>query len=102
MTSKFDTSSLHDVLLRPVVSEKSYNRIDQGKYTFVVDPKTTKSQVKKAVEKVFGVKVTKVNTLNRIGKTYRTRFGTGKRKNIKHAIVTLAPGQMIDVFGSQG
>jgi large subunit ribosomal protein L23 len=102
MTSQFDTSDLHDVLIRPVVSEKSYTRIDEGKYTFVVDPKTTKSQVKRAVEKIFGVKVVKVNTLNRPGKTFRTRYGTGKRKAIKHAIVSLAEGQAIDVFGSQG
>jgi large subunit ribosomal protein L23 len=68
----------------------------------VVDPKTTKTQVKKAVEKIFGVKVVKVNTLNRKGKTFRTRFGIGKRKDIKHAIVILAKGQTIDVFGAQG
>jgi large subunit ribosomal protein L23 len=93
--------SFHDVLIRPVVSEKTYSRIDEGHYTFVVDPRTSKIQVKKAVESIFGVKVIKVNTLNRRGKTFRTRYGVGRRKNIKHAIVILAKGQTIDVFGAQ-
>jgi large subunit ribosomal protein L23 len=101
MANSAHTASFHDVLLRPVVSEKTYSRIDEGHYTFVVDPKTTKVQVKKAVESIFGVKVIKVNTLNRAGKTFRTRYGVGKRKDIKHAIVILAKGQTIDVFGAQ-
>lgn len=88
-----------DVLLSPVVSEKSYSLLDQGKYTFVVDPRANKSEVKKAVESIFGVKVDSVHTLNRKGKTRRTKFGTGKRKDTKRAIVTLKEGT-IDIFGT--
>ena len=88
-----------DVLLAPVISEKSYGLIDEGKYTFIVHPDANKTQIKIAVEKVFNVKVTGVNTVNRQGKTRRTRFGIGKRANTKRAIVSLAEGQRIDIFG---
>ena len=88
-----------DVLLRPVVSEKSYGLLDEGKYTFVVAPAANKTQIKQAVEEVFRVKVTGVNTLNRQGKRRRTRFGWGKRVDTKRAIVTLAEGDRIDIFG---
>jgi len=96
-------STLHydprDILLAPVVSEKSYTLLDQNKYTFVVRPDANKTQIKIAVEQVFNVKVTSVNTLNRQGKTKRTRTGLGKRKNTKRAIVSLAEGHRIDIFG---
>lgn len=88
-----------DVLLKPVISEKSYGLLDENKYTFLVRPDANKTQIKIAVEKVFGVTVTSVNTLNRQGKQRRTRFGMGKRKNTKRAIVTVAPGDRIDIFG---
>jgi large subunit ribosomal protein L23 len=88
-----------DILLRPVVSEKSYGLLDEGKYTFVVDPSANKTQIKQAVEEVFRVKVTGVNTLNRQGKRRRTRFGWGKRIDTKRAVVTLAEGDRIDIFG---
>ena len=88
-----------DILLRPVVSEKSYGLLDEGKYTFVVAPDANKTQIKQAVEEVFRVKVTGVNTLNRPGKRRRTRFGWGKRVDTKRAIVTLADGDRIDIFG---
>jgi large subunit ribosomal protein L23 len=88
-----------DILLRPVVSEKSYGLLDEGKYTFVVAPEANKTQIKQAVEEVFRVKVTGVNTLNRQGKRRRTRFGWGKRADTKRAIVTLAEGDRIDIFG---
>jgi large subunit ribosomal protein L23 len=88
-----------DILLRPVVSEKSYGLLDEGKYTFVVAPEANKTQIKQAVEEVFRVKVTTVNTLNRQGKRRRTRFGWGKRVDTKRAIVTLAEGDRIDIFG---
>ena len=88
-----------DILLRPVVSEKSYGLLDEGKYTFVVAPSANKTQIKQAVEEVFRVKVTGVNTLNRQGKRRRTRFGWGKRTDTKRAIVTLAEGDRIDIFG---
>ena len=86
-----------DVIIAPVVSEKSYGLIDEGKYTFIVDPRANKTEIKLAIEKIFGVKVASVNTQNRQGKTRRTRFGTGKRKDVKRAIVTLSSGT-IDIF----
>ena len=86
-----------DVILRPIVSEKSYNLIDEGKYTFEVDPRATKTEIKLAIEKIFNVKVSSVNTLNKTGKTRRTKFGAGKRKDTKRAIVTLKSGS-IDIF----
>ena len=88
-----------DILLSPVVSEKSYALLDQGKYTFLVHPDANKTEIKRAVESIFGVKVDSVHTLNRPGKTRRTRFGTGKRKDTKRAIVTLREGT-IDIFGT--
>ena len=90
-----------DVILSPVVSEKSYGLIDQGKYTFEVDPRSNKTEIKLAVEKIFNVKVASINTLNKKGKTRRTKFGTGKRKDTKHAIVTLKSGS-IDIFTAVG
>ena len=86
-----------DIILAPVVSEKSYGMIDEGKYTFIVDPRANKTEIKLAIEKIFGVKVASVNTMNRSGKSRRTRFGTGKRKDTKRAIVTLKSGT-IDIF----
>ena len=86
-----------DVIHGPVVSEKSYGLIDEGKYTFFVDPRANKTEIKLAVEKIFGVKVASVNTMNRTGKAQRTRFGTGRRKDTKRAIVTLTSGT-IDIF----
>ena len=90
--------SPHDVIIRPIVSEKSYSRIDaNGQYTFEVEPTANKTEIKFAIEQVFGVKVAKINTLNRKGKTRRTKFGMGKRKDTKRAIVTLKSGT-IDIF----
>jgi large subunit ribosomal protein L23 len=89
-----------DVLLRPVVSEKSYALLDEGKYTFFVDPRANKTEIRIAVERVFGVKVTGVNTLNRQGKARRTRNGAGRRKDTKRAVVTLREGDTIDIFGT--
>ena len=88
-----------DVLIAPVVSEKSYGLLDVNKYTFLVAKDANKTEIKIAVEKVFNVKVTSVNTLNRAGKTRRTRYGMGKRKDTKRAIVSLAEGHRIDIFG---
>ncbi len=89
-----------DVLLAPVISEKSYGLLEENKYTFVVAPGANKTQIKIAVEKVFGVKVVNVNTLNRQGKRKRTRTGYGKRKDTKRAIVTLsAESKPIEIFG---
>lgn len=91
-----------DIIVKPVVSEKSYGLLDQNKYTFVVRPDANKIQIRQAVEQIFSVKVLSVNTLNRPGKRKRTRFGYGKRADTKRAIVTLAEGERIDIFGPQG
>jgi large subunit ribosomal protein L23 len=89
-----------DILLAPVISEKSYGLLEENKYTFVVAPNANKTAIKIAVEKVFGVKVISVNTLNRQGKRKRTRTGYGKRKDTKRAIVTLtADSKPIEIFG---
>jgi large subunit ribosomal protein L23 len=88
-----------DILLKPVVSEKSYGLLDENKYTFIVAPTANKTQIRQAVEAVFRVKVTGVNTINRQGKRRRTRAGWGKRPDTKRAIVTLAEGDRIDIFG---
>ncbi len=92
----------HDVILRPVVSEKSYTQMEDGTYTFVVAPKASKTEIKAAVEAIFGVTVTKVNTQNRKGKTVRNRRSrqTSKRSDVKRAFVTLAEGDSIELFTS--
>jgi large subunit ribosomal protein L23 len=89
-----------DVIIAPVVSEKSYSLLDEGRYTFVVHPSTNKTEIKQAVQAIFGVRVVSVNTLNRKGK--RKRFGMtyGQRKSTKRAVVTLAEGESIDIFES--
>ncbi len=89
-----------DILHAPVVSEKTYALMDLGKYTFLVDPRASKTEIKQAVESVFKVKVTSVNTMNRPGKARRTRLGIGRRKDAKRAIVTLRDGDTIDIFGT--
>jgi len=89
-----------DILLAPVVSEKSYSLLDENKYTFLVAPEANKTEIKIAVETVFKVHVTGVNTLNRQGKKRRTRSGFGKRPDTKRAIVTVADGERIDIFSA--
>ncbi len=90
-----------DIILSPVISEKSYGLIEDNVYTFVVHPDSNKTQIKIAIEKIFNVKVASVNTANRQGKRKRTRAGYGKRKDTKRAIVTLAAGSKpIDLFGA--
>ena len=91
-----------DVLIAPVVSEKSYGLLEQRQYTFLVPPTANKTQVKIAVEQIFGVKVDRVNTANRQGKRKRTRAGFGQRKATKRALVTLRAGETIDIFGGPG
>lgn len=92
-----------DIILAPVISEKSYGLIEDNVYTFIVRPDSNKTQIKIAIEKIFNVKVDSVNTANRPGKRKRTRSGYGKRKDTKRAIVTLAPGSKpIDLFGAPG
>jgi len=92
-------SDPRDILLAPVISEKSYALLDENKYTFIVRPDANKTQIKLAVAEVFGVKVKSVNIINRQGKRLRTRTGFGKRPDTKRAIVTVAAGDRIDIFG---
>ena len=87
-----------DVIIAPVVSEKSYACMDRGQYTFIVARGSNKTEIKQAVEAIFKVKVESVNTQNRQGKVQRTRTGLGKRKDVKRAIVTLREGT-IDIYG---
>lgn len=88
-----------DILLAPVISEKAYGLMEDGVYTFYVRPDANKTQIKIAVEKVFGVEVRSVNTINRLGKRKRSRFGYGKRKDTKRALVTLSEGsKSIEIF----
>jgi len=87
-----------DIIIAPVVSEKSYACMDRGQYTFLVAPGSNKTEIKMAIESIFNVKVDSVNTANRKGKTRRTRTGLGKSKDTKRAIVTLREGS-IDIFG---
>lgn len=94
-----------DIIIKPVVSEKSYSLLDQNTYTFIVHPDTNKIQIRDAVEEIFGVKVLSVNTINRQGKRKRTRFGIGKRADTKRAIVSIHPNPgegkkgRIELFG---
>jgi large subunit ribosomal protein L23 len=89
------------VIIRPVVSEKSYAAYDANVYTFVVAPDANKIEIKQAVESIFGVRVTNVNTLTRAGKRKRNRkTGTwGQRSDQKRAVVSLAEGDRIEIFG---
>jgi large subunit ribosomal protein L23 len=89
-----------DIILAPVVSEKSYALLEGGVYTFKVHPDASKPEIHDAIEAIFNVKVTKVNTLNRKGKRKRNRrqFTFGKRADTKRAIVTLAANDRIELF----
>jgi large subunit ribosomal protein L23 len=87
-----------DVIIRPVVSEKSYGGLERNTYTFLVDPRSNKTEIKEAIQKIWNVRVTSVNTLNRKGKVKRRRFTQGKRPDQKRAIVTLAEGDSIEIF----
>ena len=87
-----------DIILKPVVSEKSYGLIDEGKYTFLVDPRSSKTEIKLAIEKIFDVKVEAVNVVNVKGKSKTFKFRQGRRGDWRKAYVTLAEGQSIDVM----
>jgi large subunit ribosomal protein L23 len=90
--------SPRDVIVRPIVSEKSYAGIEQNTYTFLVDPRANKTEIKEAVQAIWNVQVTSVRTLNRRGKVKRRRWTLGKRADQKRAIVTLAEGDKIEIF----
>lgn len=88
-----------DVIIEPVVSEKAYDGIDLlNAYTFLVDKRANKTEIRLAVEEIFEVKVRKVNTINRKGKKRRYGYKVGKRPDTKRAVVTLADGDSIDIF----
>lgn len=88
-----------DIIIEPVVSEKSYDLVaDNNSYTFVVDRRSNKTEIKEAIQSIFDVRVTSVNTMNRKGKRKRTGWTIGTRKDTKRAVVTLADGDSIDVF----
>ena len=87
-----------DIIFRHVISEKSYGLLDANKYTFIVDKRANKTQIKQAIEGIFDVKVLGVNTMNRQGKRKRRGLIVGKRPDTKRAIVTLAEGDEISLF----
>jgi large subunit ribosomal protein L23 len=87
-----------DIVIRPVVSEKSYAGLDHNTYTFLVDKRANKTEIKEAIQQIWNVQVTSVRTLNRKGKTKRRRFTVGKRADEKRAIVTLVEGDKIEIF----
>ena len=93
--------SARDVIIRPVVSEKSYAGLEANQYTFLVHKDASKSEIKQAVEQIWDVQVLRVNTMKRKGKSTRFRFTYGKRPDEKRAIVKLAPGDSIDIFEEQ-
>jgi len=88
-----------DVIVAPVVSEKSYSVLDQNWYTFLVHPDANKTQIKIAIQQIFNVRVLTVNSVNREGKRKRTKTGFGQRKATKRAMVKLADGDRIEAFG---
>ncbi len=94
------TKDPRDVILAPVVSEKSYDLIEAGNiYSFVVDKRANKTEIKEAIRAIFEVDVISVNTMNRRGKRKRTGWVWGRRPDTKRALVKLAPGESIDIFG---
>lgn len=90
--------SARDVIIRPMVSEKSYAGLEQNRYTFLVDPRSNKTEIKEAVQAIWNVRVLRVNTMNRRGKEKRFRYTKGKRPDQKMAVVTLAEGDSIEIF----
>jgi large subunit ribosomal protein L23 len=88
-----------DIIIAPVVSEKSYSVLDRNWYTFLVRPDANKTEIKIAIQQIFNVRVLTVNTANREGKRKRTRTGWGQRKATKRALVKLADGDRIEAFG---
>ena len=93
--------SAYEVIIRPIVTERSFDLMEQGKYTFEVARKAPKEEIPAAVEKLFGVHVAKVNTLWVKPKNKRVRYQVGKTRTWKKAVVTLVPGEQIEVFAPQ-
>ena len=94
--------SPRDVVIRPVVSEKSYGGLEINTYTFLVAPDANKTEIKEAIQQIWNVRVLNVNTMNRKGKVTRTRLGSGKRPDQKRAVVKLAAGDSIEIFEAKG
>jgi large subunit ribosomal protein L23 len=94
--------SPRDIVIRPIVSEKSYAGLERNTYTFLVDGRANKTEIKEAIQQIWNVRVLNVNTLNRQGKVKRTRLGTGRRPDQKRAIVTVAEGDSIEIFEAKG
>jgi large subunit ribosomal protein L23 len=94
--------SPRDIIIRPVVSEKSYAGLDRNAYTFLVTSEANKTEIKEAVQQIWNVRVLNVNTMNRKGKVKRTRLGMGKRPDHKRAVVTLSQGDSIEIFEAKG
>ena len=94
--------SPRDVIIRPIVSEKSYSGLERNSYTFLVDPEANKTEIKEAVQQIWNVRVLNVNTMLRKGKRKRSRMGYGKRPDQKRAVVTLASGDSIEIFEAKG
>jgi large subunit ribosomal protein L23 len=94
--------SPRDVIVRPIVSEKSYSGIERNTYTFLVDPRANKTEIKEAVQTIWDVRVTSVNTLRRRGKMKRRGYTRGRRPDEKRAVVTLAQGDSIEIFEGGG
>jgi large subunit ribosomal protein L23 len=90
--------SPRDVIIRPVVSEKSYASLEANRYTFLVHPEANKTEIKEAIQKIWNVQVLAVNTMVRKGKVKRQRYVTGRRSDQKRAVVTLAQGDSIEIF----
>ncbi|HYU58833.1 MAG TPA: 50S ribosomal protein L23 [Actinomycetota bacterium] len=90
--------SPRDVIIRPIVSEKSYAGLEQNRYTFLVNPKANKTEIKEAIQAIWNVRVLKVNTNLRRGKVKRFRQTTGQRPSTKRAVVVLAEGDTIEIF----
>jgi large subunit ribosomal protein L23 len=94
--------SHRDIVIRPIVSEKSYSGLERNTYTFLVSPAANKTEIKEAIQQIWNVRVTNVNTMTRKGKVKRTRLSTGRRPDQKRAVVTLASGDAIEIFETRG
>lgn len=95
-------NSAYEVIIRPIVSERSFDLMGENKYTFEVAKSAPKEEIASAVEKLFGVHVVKVNTMNVNGKTKRVRYVAGQTRSWKKAVVTIREGETIELFANQG
>jgi large subunit ribosomal protein L23 len=94
--------SPRDIVIRPIVSEKSYSGLEENAYTFLVAPSANKTEIKEAIQQIWNVHVEDVRTMNRKGKVKRTRLGSGRRPDQKRAVVKLRAGDSIEIFEARG